>query len=304
MNGFVDLQVNGYAGVDFNDDALSQHCMVDACRRLREDGVDQILATIITAPVKSMVGRIAKIADWIETNDEVRRTVAGIHIEGPFINPAAGFVGAHPVADVLPATIHHARRLIEAGRSNVRLLTLAPECDDGQRVIRFVAAQGVIVAAGHSDASIEVLDRAIDSGLSLFTHLGNGCPAMLSRHDNIISRVLSRSDRLKISLIADGHHIPAFALANYMRMIPAENIIIVSDAISAAGLGVGEYFLAGQRVWVDPDGAAWAACRTHYAGCATTLKRMREILVTQLHCDETVIDAAMRINPGRLLLGA
>lgn len=301
MSGFVDLQVNGYAGIDFNGDRLEEDSMVQACQRLKADGVERILATIITAPINRMVDRIKTIADWIDMVPEVRDVVAGVHVEGPFINPAPGFVGAHPIGDVFTATVSHADRLINAGRSHVKLLTLAPECDPGQRVTRLADRCGVIVAAGHCDASMEQLDRAIDAGLTMFTHLGNGCPVKLNRHDNIVSRVLSRSDRLKISLIADGHHIPTFALANYMRMIPPENLIIVSDAISAAGLGCGVHHLAGQRVLVDPDGAAWAPCRTHYAGCATTLRRSREILLDEVTSDEALVDAAMITNPGRLL---
>ena len=304
MPGFVDLQVNGYAGVDFNDDDLTLESMLLACQRLRQDGVDQILATIITAPLERMAVRIAKIAGWLDAVAEVREVVAGIHVEGPFINPVAGFVGAHPVAAVLPATLPAAQRLLQSGGNHVRLVTLAPECDPGQRVIDWVASRGVIVAAGHSNASLAELDRAIDAGLTLFTHLGNGCPAQLDRHDNIISRVLRRSDRLMISLIADGHHIPVFALANYLRVIPPRNVIIVSDAIAAAGLGPGQYSLAGQRVWVDPDGAAWAACRTHYAGCATTLKRTRELLRASVTDDEATLDAYMIDNPSRLLRSA
>ena len=81
-----------------------------------------------------------------------------------------------------------------------------------------------------------------------------------------------------VSFIADGHHVPIFALRNYLRCIPNDNVVIVTDAISAAGLGPGKYELSGQIVEVDPDGAAWASCRTHFAGCATTLPQMIDVL--------------------------
>ncbi|WP_372721041.1 N-acetylglucosamine-6-phosphate deacetylase [Novipirellula sp.] len=301
MSGFIDLQVNGYAGVDFNSDELSEADLVAACTELACDGVEQTLATIITAPMDQMVSRITRIADWIESVPEIRKQIAGIHVEGPFISPVDGFVGAHPKAAVQLATADAAERLLDAGNGHVRLVTLAPEMDSGAAVTQFLRNRNVVVAAGHSDASVVELDRCIDAGLGLYTHLGNGCPSQLHRHDNIIQRVLSRSDRLMISFVADGHHVPTFALRNYLRCMPSENVVIVSDAIVAAGLGPGEYQLAGQTVYVDDVGAAWAECRTHFAGCATTLPRMREILIRDLGATETEINAWMRDNPKRLL---
>ena len=104
MPGYVDLQVNGYGGVDFNADRLSDEQAVDVCRRLVSDGTQQILATVITAATESMIRRIGRIADCIEQIPEVASVIAGIHVEGPFINPADGFV-AHPRSAVVPATV-------------------------------------------------------------------------------------------------------------------------------------------------------------------------------------------------------
>ncbi len=157
------------------------------------------------------------------------------------------------------------------------------------------------MAAGHCDPSLDQLKESIDAGLGLFTHLGNGCPGQLHRHDNIVQRVLSVSERLPISFIADGHHIPPFALKNYLRCVPSENIVIVSDAISAAGLGPGRYELADQIVHVDEDGAAWSADRKHFAGCATTLPEMVRILKDKVGIDPTVSMRWMTDNPQRLL---
>ncbi|TWU40868.1 N-acetylglucosamine-6-phosphate deacetylase [Novipirellula artificiosorum] len=301
MTGWVDLQVNGYAGVDFNSETLNEAAMIRACQRLRADGVEQCLVTIITAPIAAMTKQVERIVSWIDSQALIRSVVAGLHLEGPFLSPHDGFVGAHPKAAVIPADLDTTKQLLASGCGHVRLLTLAPECDQDAAVTRFLTRQGVVVAAGHSDASLEQLDRCIDAGLKLFTHLGNGCPAVQARHDNIIQRVLSRSDRLWISFIADGHHVPLFALKNYLACIPSDKIIIVSDAISAAGLGPGSYPLAGQTVHVDDDGAAWAECRTHFAGCATPMKRMRQILRDHAGVNEATLDTWMRTNPLRLM---
>lgn len=298
--GWIDLQVNGYGGVDFNADELSLQEVVTVCQRLAADGVDGILATIITAPLDAMVHRIARMARWIDEVPEVAARVHGLHIEGPFISPVTGYVGAHPPTAVLPASRDAAAKLIDAGGGHVRLLTLAPEHDADFAVTRWLADQGILVAAGHSDASRDQLRGAIDAGLRLYTHLGNGCPGMMHRHDNIIQRVLSLADTLAISFIADGHHVPPMALRNYLAVVPEEQIVIVSDAISAAGLGSGEFQLSGQTVYVDAAGAAWSADRTHFAGSAATLPKMRSVLLDMGYPAER-IHRWMADNPARLL---
>ncbi|MCC9655414.1 N-acetylglucosamine-6-phosphate deacetylase [Rhodopirellula halodulae] len=298
---YVDLQVNGYAGVDFNADSLSTEQVRQACDAMRNDHVDSCLATVITDSLDAMITRISRLADAAESDSEIAGVISGIHVEGPFLSPVNGYVGAHPPTAIREANRSDAERLVEAGRGRVRLLTLAPEQDRSGAVTRWLSDQGIIVAAGHTNASLSELDTAIDNGLKMFTHLGNACPPDIPRHDNIIQRVLSRAERLSISFIADGFHIPMMALRNYLNCVPDGNVVIVSDAISAAGLGPGTYHLAGQDVHVDEDGAAWAACRTHFAGCATPVQAMVGKLQSELGMDARRIDQWTRINPAGLL---
>jgi N-acetylglucosamine-6-phosphate deacetylase len=169
-------------------------------------------------------------------------------------------------------------------------------------VTKFLADQGVRVAAGHCNPSLDELRASIDAGLSLFTHLGNGCPAMLPRHDNIIQRVLSLSDRLYISFIADGVHVPFVALGNYLRCC-GDRAFIVTDAIRGAGLGPGEYSIGNQRVVVDENLATWSEDRSHLVGSAGTMPRSAENLRTALNFDERRIRQLMVENPRRILEG-
>lgn len=306
MSGYVDVQVNGYAGVDFNASDLTIGEVASACERLRADGVDQILATVITDNLDAMTKKISRLADFIDRDAEIAKVIGGIHIEGPFINSADGYVGAHPSDCVVPAAVEAAKVLVGSAKGNARMLTLAPECDLRAQTTRFLSDQGIVVAAGHSNASTDQLDRGIDNGLRLFTHLGNGCPALLNRHDNIVQRVLSRSDRLLVSFIADGHHVPVFALRNYLQCVPEDHVIITTDAISAAGQGPGVHHLSGQSVLVDDQGAAWAmkadgTQANHFAGCATTMPRMAEILRSEVGASDQQILKWTRSNALSLL---
>ena len=126
---YLDLQVNGAFGVDFNDDALTAEAFEFACGKLKESGVIGFLATIITDAVATMCGRIEKIVRLLDTNAGLRQFVRGIHIEGPFLSDQSGFYGTHPSQHIQPANERDAMRLLEAGNGFVRLVTLAPEQD-------------------------------------------------------------------------------------------------------------------------------------------------------------------------------
>jgi N-acetylglucosamine-6-phosphate deacetylase len=127
-----------------------------------------------------------------------------------------GYVAAHDAASILPATPEAVARLVDAGGGLVRLVTLAPECDAAAATTRWLVDQGITVSAGHTDCSLVQLAAAIETGFSMVTHLGNGCPTVLPRHDNVIQRLLSRADDLWICFIPDGVHVPWFALKNYL----------------------------------------------------------------------------------------
>jgi N-acetylglucosamine-6-phosphate deacetylase len=299
--GFVDLQVNGYAGVDFNQDGLSAEQMRGACQRLREDGVAGFLATIITAELPQMSARLARITDICRRDPLVREMVWGIHIEGPFISEMTGFVGAHPVNSVRPADLDAMKQLIDDADGLTRLVTLAPECDAGQQVTRWLAGQNILVSAGHCDPSLDELRASIDAGLSMFTHLGNGCPMLLHRHDNIIQRVLSLRDRLTICFIADGVHIPTAALGNYLHLTGVERTIIVTDAIAAARLGPGRYTLGDQDVVIGDDLVARSTEHSYFVGSTATMPRMIALLRDEVGLSDDEIDCLVSRNPRRLL---
>jgi N-acetylglucosamine-6-phosphate deacetylase len=298
VNAF-DLQINGYAGIDFNS-ACTVEDLEQVCELLREDQVAGMLATIITADIPVMVERIAQLTNAIEKSEPVRRMIAGIHIEGPFINSEPGYVGAHDVSFVTSASLESAKRLVDASGGLTRLFTLAPEQDPDCHVVRWLVDQGIVVAAGHTNASLDELKSAIDNGLSMFTHLGNGCPMNLHRHNNIIQRALSFSAQLWCCYIADGVHVDFFALKNYLRCAGIEKSIIVTDAISAARLGPGTYRLSDWEIEVGDDLIAMAPGGDHFVGSTMTMPRTIKNLRT-IGLSNSDIETLVALNPIKAL---
>jgi len=275
---FFDLQVNGYGGVDFNQDELRAEDLHAACERLAADGVEGILATIITESLDKMANRLRRLVELREQNALSKRIIAGLHIEGPFINETDGYRGAHPLDAVRPANVDEMLRLLDAAGGLARIVTLAPERDPGLKVTRRLAEERAVISAGHCNAMLDELKAAIDSGLTMFTHLGNGCPMQMHRHDNIVQRVLSLADRLWITFIADGAHVPLFALKNYLQIVGVERAVVVTDAIAPAGLGPGDYTISRWRLRIGEDLVARAPDGSHLIGAAMGMPRVAENL--------------------------
>jgi N-acetylglucosamine-6-phosphate deacetylase len=300
-NGYFDLQLNGYAGVDFNTDGLTADQLHRACAALDKDGVAGCLATVITEHIDVMCRRIKAVVALRQADDLARRIIAGIHIEGPFLGRKPGYPGAHPIDAIHPANLEETRALLDAGAGLIRLFTLAPEDDQGFSVTRFLSKQGIIVSAGHCDPTLDELRGALDSGLSMFTHLGNGCPGTLHRHDNVIQRVLhlARHHPIWCCFIADGVHIPAFALSNYLVLAGIERSIVVTDGTAPSGLGPGTYTLGRWQVTVGPDMVARSPDGSHFLGSASTMRDAERILRQQVGLAGEQIVELTQANPRR-----
>jgi len=290
-----DIQVNGYCGADFCSGKLTIQQCHRACEELASDGVDGILATVITDTVDALCGKLSKLAAFREADPVIARMIAGFHIEGPFLN--LNCVGAHPPECVRPANVDDMQRLLDAAQGHTRLVTLAPENDPGLATTRFLASQGIAVSAGHCDPTLDELREAIDAGLSMVTHLGNGCAMNLPRHDNIIQRALSLSDRLWVCYIPDGVHIPFFALKNYLAVSGVERSIMVTDTIVAAKMGPGVFELSGGTVEVDEHGVARRPGARMLAGSTVTMPQIRENLANHLGLSTEAIVRLIDRNP-------
>ena len=298
--GYFDLQINGYGGVDFNQDGLVPADLHLACERLERDGVGGALATIITEKLDLMLARLRRLVELREKDELVQRLIPGIHIEGPFINEALGFVGAHPPDAVIPADRETAKRLLDACEGLLKLFTLAPERDPSFAVTQFLSDAGVTVSAGHTDASLEQLRGSIDAGLRMFTHTGNGCPMQVHRHDNIIQRALHLREKLWLCFIADTVHVPAYALKNYLDLA-GDRAIVVTDAIAPAGLGPGRYTVGRWDLIIGEDMVSRSPDGSHFVGTAITMRQSYANLRSKLGLDEAKCRALLRDNPRRAL---
>ncbi|MCB9502004.1 MAG: N-acetylglucosamine-6-phosphate deacetylase [Deferribacteres bacterium] len=281
---YIDLQVNGYAGVDFNSDVLSAEMLHKSCAQLKIDNVAGILATVITADIPVMQARLQRLVSLRQQDPLIAEIIKGFHIEGPFLSAEPGFRGAHPQGWIREANVDDMKRLLDAADGLTKIVTLAPEMDDDFKVIRFLSGQNMWVSAGHCNPDYDQLRAAIDAGVSMFTHLGNGCPQILPRHDNIIERALACRDDLWLCFIADGIHIPFFALRNYLKIAGTEKTIIVSDAMAAAAAPPGQYRLSELELEVGEDRIVRELGKENFAGSACTMSLSYENLINHVNC--------------------
>ncbi len=271
LPALFDLQVNGFAGVDFQQAGMTREMLRRAVAELRRHGIHRIFLTLITDEIDALCGKLERIEQYRSEDPEIRETVAGYHIEGPYLSPKPGFRGAHPAEKMKAPDLAEFDRLHAAAGENIRIVTLAPEWEGSAEFIREVVSRGVAVSLGHTDASHDHIDRAIRAGATLCTHLGNGCPGELNRHDNVIQRLLAR-DELTACFIPDGIHIPPHALRNLFRAKPKGKTILTSDCMAAAGAPNGRYTLGGLEIEVGDDRVVRQPGQTNFAGSALTLE--------------------------------
>jgi N-acetylglucosamine-6-phosphate deacetylase len=261
--GFVDLQVNGFGGVDFaSADSAAYRRAGEA---LLETGVTAFQPTLITAPEEDILAALAEVP-----SEPVGARILGVHLEGPFLSPTR--LGAHPASarrDPDPALL---KRLLDAGP--VRHMTLAPELDGALELVDALHARGVVVSAGHSDATAEEAHRAFDRGVATVTHLFNAMRPLAHRDPGIVGAALVRED-VVVQVILDGHHL-AEETARLVWRAAGGRVALVSDAISAAGVGDGSYRLSGVEVEVR-DGVARRADGVLAGSLVTMLESVRNL---------------------------
>lgn len=267
--GYVDLQVNGYKGVDFSSSDLTREQFVFACKELIKTGTILFLPTIISSSEEVYHQNLSLISDVIEETD-LNNHIPGIHLEGPFISDADGAKGAHRSEWIRKTDIYLLDKLIEWSGEKIKLLTIAAELDGSDELCKHAANLGINVSLGHQLADEDDLKKLVDSGATLLTHLGNGLPHKIDRHHNPIWAGLANDD-LVATIIADGRHIPPSLIKTIIRAKGVSNTIIVSDASPIAGLSPGRYTTLGNDVILEESGRLYNPETGYLVGSSSTM---------------------------------
>jgi N-acetylglucosamine-6-phosphate deacetylase len=282
--GLVDLQVNGYYGVDLGDCDPGGWALV--ARRLPETGTTAFLPTFITAPVATLATKLRMAAKIAAATTGAR--ILGVHLEGPFLSPARA--GAHRRDWMVPPSPGAVAELLDAGRGLLRLVTLAPEADGALAAVAALSAAGVGVSVGHSDATAAQVAAAAAAGARMVTHLFNAQRGLHHREPGVAGQALTDT-RLTSGLIVDYSHVAAAVCAIAFAAAPGR-ICLVTDAAACAGMPPGRYLLGGEPVDLPAGGGAPVRPGGTLAGSA-------------LRMDQAVANAvAMGLGPAEAVAAA
>jgi N-acetylglucosamine-6-phosphate deacetylase len=296
--GFIDLQVNGFAGVDYNSPTVPHEEIEQSLRALFSTGVTRFFPTVITGAPADMLGALRNLADAKETLDD-GSSMEGFHVEGPHISPDDGPRGAHPARWVRPPDFTEFQRWQDAARGHVRLVTLSPEWPEAPHYIERLAREGVVTSIGHTRATSQQIQDAVKAGASLSTHLGNGAHPVMERRQNYLWDQLAE-DRLAASFIVDGIHLTNAFLRVALRAKGIERSILITDAVMPAMCGPGPYMLAEVEVELQDDGRVVLRGGDRLAGSSLRVDRGVENLMRFAGLNLTEAVTMATINPARV----
>jgi N-acetylglucosamine-6-phosphate deacetylase len=271
--GFVDLQVNGFAGVDFNSPAASHESIARAIQTLASTGVTRFFPTVITAAPSEMRAALRNLAAARESL-AFGGAMEAFHVEGPHISPEDAPRGAHPRQWVRPPDFEEFLRMQDSARGDIRLVTLAPEWPGAADYIDRLTREGLVCAIGHTRAAAAQIRDAVSAGATLSTHLGNGAGSR-TRTEEFITAQLNET-RLAASFIADGHHLPDDFLRRALQVKGLERSLLITDAVAPALCVPGPYTLGEVNVELRDDGRVTLRGGERLAGSALRMDRAIE----------------------------
>lgn len=287
--GFVDMHVHGGGGVSYPDDpdrAAALHA---------SHGTTGGLASLVTADPATLLAQVRTLADAT-----ARGVVDGIHLEGPWLSRR--YCGAHDAAWLRDPDRGEVDALLAAGDGAIRMVTLAPERPGAIDAIAHLVDAGVVVAVGHTDAGYEQTQAAIEAGATAGTHLFNAMPSLHHREPGPVAALLA-DPRVTVELIADGVHLHPAVVQHVVSVAGPDRIALVTDAMSAAGVGDGAFTLGGLDVDVA-GGVARLRGTAIIAGSTATMDRLFAGVVRLLGGDDVALAAAVRMTataPARAL---
>ena len=269
-SGLVDLQVNGFGGIDFNTAGLSTETFEHALEAMLASGVTTCLPTIISGSEAHLLNCLADLENARNGSALAKSMVTGYHLEGPFLSALSGYSGCHPVQAMGAVNPEMFLRLQEAAGGNIKLVTLAPEVEGALEFIEKLVKDEIIVALGHTAAGVEKIRQAVFSGALLSTHLGNGTTSKLHKNDNPIIAQLGE-DKLYASFIADGYHLSPEILKVYLRAKGSERVVLITDATAGAAAAPGRYRLGELELVLGSEPVIYDQQTSRPVGSAVTL---------------------------------
>lgn len=249
--GLIDIQINGYVGVDFSGPDLTVEGVKKATKALWKAGVTSYYPTVITSDIERIKTNFAILAKAKE-DPEIGPSIPGFHLEGPYISPIAGFRGAHLEKYIKAPDWAEFQELQKAAKGGIKLITLAPELEGAIPFIGNLVESGITVSLGHHNGSAEEVALAVEAGATMSTHMGNGCANEINRHHNPLWPQLS-NDALTITIIADGFHLTREEVRTFYKTKGVDKTILVSDALDLAGLPPGEYTRGERTLVLTPN---------------------------------------------------
>ena len=265
--GLVDIQVNGYVGVQVTAESNTDEDLARCEEALASQGVVRWCPTVTTNDSQIIRASIRALARAIDNG--VLKRVQCIHTEANFLSSEEGYRGAHIARYMQDPTSEEFNSWQEEAGGRIRYVSLAPERQGAIEFIHRLADKGILVALAHHNASEEVVSAAVDAGAKLSTHLFNGCAAEVDRHHNVIYTQLAEN-RLWASFIPDGNHVPYHALKVGLRAKGIERSVFTSDLVYLGGYPEGEYTKAESQVEIR-NGAIWIKGTTYLSGAWSSL---------------------------------
>lgn len=297
--GLIDIQLNGYAGIDFCDAGLDPNKAPGILPDLWKTGVTTFCPTVITNTQEGLLQCFRALEEARRIEPRFAESVPCYHLEGPYISPG-GSRGAHNPEVMRPPDWKEFTELQEAAGGRIGIVTLAPELPGALDFIRLASEAGLVVSMGHTDATPEQIHQGAEAGAQLCTHLGNGCPQMIDRHQTPIWAQLALR-QLAASLICDGFHLPPDLVQVIHRMKGIDGCVLITDAVHVAGLAPGRYKLVGLDIELLPTGKVVAVDRYNMAGSAVSMNRAVKVFMDYAGVTLTEAVQAATANPSRLL---
>ncbi|MCF8336043.1 MAG: N-acetylglucosamine-6-phosphate deacetylase [Bacteroidales bacterium] len=273
--GLVEVQINGYMGVDFSGEDLTLDGVREATRELWKAGITTYLPTLISQSHERLKGNFTILSQAMD-DSEIGASIAGFHLEGPYISPEEGFRGAHLKKYIRKPDWEEFMEYQQAADNGIKLVAVAPEVEGAIPFVRRCVESGVEVTLAHHNGSAEEIKEAVDAGASMSNHLGNGCANMIHRHNNPLWPQMA-DDRLTPSIIADGYHLTREEVRTFYKVKGADNLILVSDALDLAGLPPGKYERGGRTLQLTenvvkfPDQNVLAGAASPISKCVSNM---------------------------------